>query len=280
MVFSVDFMRLKIIFFVITAMFCYSCNKSTIDPSPASIATVKFTNKDSIPTYIISSTADSFKIPIEVSTIVNVDRVVRFTYSSSTALAGQHYLAPSSIIISAGKMKDSLVIKGLFSGFNCLEVDTLNINIIASDDFNPNTTNSNFQIILKRSPLDELLGVYTHTTDIFPTDTLLTDPYITSVSTVNYITPTSGTLFISDIYDLWPPLNFILDWTDELHKTLTVLPQDGLPYGNGETCDIRPFPSGNLGDFSICENLLTLKMQVRINSGPWLDTPYVVYLSR
>ena len=277
-----DYRQFKILFLAILGMFLFSCKKSTMEPTPSvPSAYAKFILNDSaLSSYIISSTADSFKIPIEVSTIANVDRVIQFSYSSYSAIAGQHYQAPSTLIIPAGKTKDSLVIKGLFSGFNCMEVDTLRINIVSSNDFYPDATNSTYHIILKKSPLDELLGVYTNTTDIFPTDTLLTDPYITSISMVNNISPTSGSVFISDIYNLWPPLNFILDWTNPLHKTITVVPQDGLPYGNGETCDVRPFSSGNLGEFSICENLLTLKMQIRINNGAWLDNPYIVYLAR
>jgi hypothetical protein len=74
-----------------------------------------------------------YKIPVGLTNVSNVDRVVNFSYTSRTAVNGTQYNAPATLTIKAGTALDTLRIQGLFSGYATPgRKDTLKIKIAAA----------------------------------------------------------------------------------------------------------------------------------------------------
>ncbi|CAN5748780.1 hypothetical protein BH11BAC3_BH11BAC3_14720 [soil metagenome] len=100
----------------------------------------------------IPSPGSVFNIPVGVTTVSNVDRKVKFTYSSRTAVAGTQYTAPSEITIKAGKSLDTLQIQGLFAGYPTGRIDTLKIKITSESGYiDKNAYQDSVLLIMKKT---------------------------------------------------------------------------------------------------------------------------------
>lgn len=108
------------------------------------------------------SPGTTFKIPVGVTTVSNVDRKIKFSYSSRTAVAGAQYSAPSEVTIPAGKAQDTLTIQGIFAGYTTGRLDTLKIKIENESGYvAKNGYSDSIMLIMKRTcPLnaDDLSG--------------------------------------------------------------------------------------------------------------------------
>jgi hypothetical protein len=81
--------------------------------------------------FYINSSNNEFAIPVGVTAAPGT--VINFTYSSPTgAVAGTQYTAPASITIGAGKVLDSLRVKGLFAGYAGTRKDSLKIKLTSA----------------------------------------------------------------------------------------------------------------------------------------------------
>ncbi len=280
------FFYLSIVIFLLISA---SCKKSEVIPTPLPPADntsyARFSSNDTISIFYISSADDSIKIPVSVSSTSDSSRTVSFNYSSNTAVLDQQYSADSTIIIPSGKLTDSLTIKGIYAGFaSSSQIDTLKITIVSNDKIKANSTHTNYILILKKLcpaiNLNDLVGTYLNTNEVSSWNGAY-GPYSTYINTVQNTTTTTGTIVVENIYDYgWSPITFNVDWTNSQHPTATVVAQNGITDGAGTVYDVRPFPSGNLGSFSTCDNVLSLIMQVRIGGGTWDTVPYVVTLAR
>jgi len=97
-----------------------SCKKNNLvvgkDITPPPFA--KFSTlgtSDTTASYYIKSSNNTFKIPVGITNVSDKDRTIQFTYTSNSAVQGQQFTAPASIVIPAGKALDSLTISGMFS---------------------------------------------------------------------------------------------------------------------------------------------------------------------
>jgi len=114
------------------AIFFVSCKKQET-PIPPAVAKFSTTTGNY---FVVNSSSSSFKIPVSVTAATNVDRTINYTVTSpSGAAAGSQYVAlPGSIVIPAGKVIDSIELKGLFSGYpTSTRKDTLDIKITCVD---------------------------------------------------------------------------------------------------------------------------------------------------
>lgn len=267
--------------------FISSCKKTEPTPiTPDTNSYARFSSNDSVSTFYVGSDNDSVKIPISVSLASTADRTISLTFSSNTAIMDQQYSANQTLQISAGKLTDSLTITGIFAGFaSSTQIDTLKITIVSNEQIKASNTHTNYYLILRKKcpPIDlnDLLGAYLNTNEVSSWNGVY-GPYTTTISNIQNTSATTGTIVIDNIYDYgWPPVTFNLDWTNPQNPTAVVVAQNGLTDGAGTIYDIRPFPSGNIGSFSTCDNVLTLIMQVRIDPATeWDTTPYVVNLAR
>ncbi len=207
-----------------------SCKKNNIvvgkDITPPPFVKIATWNaNDTTGTYIIMPDNKPFKIPIGITNVSNVDRTINLSYSSPTAVKGQQYNAPSTIIIKAGEALDSLPITGIFNGYETVtRVDKLTITITGGDGVPANPSKVNYVLTMKKywvAPTDVFGGIY-NIQDYYggaPDG----DPYQCEISLVS----ANGPVLNMQVVGLWGssvPLKFTMNWID-LTQGTTVVPQ-------------------------------------------------------
>ncbi len=247
-----------------------SCKKNNlvVDKAVTPPAYVKFgtwNNSDSAATYTIKSTNAPFKIPVGITNVSNKDRTINFTYSSATAVQGQQYTAPSSLVIKAGEALDSLEIKGIFDGFNSItRLDKIVITI-SGGDVPVNPTKSHFILNLKKyweADLNAFSGVYI--IQDYTGGAPEGDPYEVTLTPVSVSGPSS----IVSITGLWgvdvPPVNVTLNW-DNFETGKTTIPKANWfvdpDYGQST---INP---NGTGTFSVTDNTIKIGWEARVTAG-------------
>jgi hypothetical protein len=243
--------------------------------------------------YRITAANQTFKIPVGITSVSNSERKVTVSVTSPTgAQAGTHYNLPSNVVtIPAGKAIDSLPITAVLSQYQSGRKDTL-IFSITDADRSPNLKN-NYVLVISGPcfegdvNLNTLLGEYKNTNEDFGG---AYGPYTTRVTAVSQASPTAttGTITVANIYDNgWNPITFNLDWTDATNRKVTVTQQTGIgnagtvnPAYDGQDLQVRAHSNGQIGTFSICNQTITIRMQVGVTGLGWFGTMYTVTMAR
>lgn len=275
---------------VLITIFASGCKKSGDVILPPSQA--HFTNLQT-GSYSITAPGVTYKIPIGVTTVSDKDRMVTVSVSSpSGAVSGTHYtLSATTMVIPAGKAIDSLEVKGVYSQYTSGRRDVL-IFTIQNNQVGISDYNDTFRLSM-RGPcfegdvdLNELLGTYNNTNELFGTAAY--GPYPTSIIAVTQVPgATTGTVRITNIWDNgWNPITFTLDWTDPANRKVTLVQQTGIgdagtinPAYTGQDILVRPF-AGQVGTYSICNQTLTLKMQLGVTGLGVFPPLYTVTMAR
>jgi len=268
--------RLSLLLLACSVIFT-SCKKTeiTIPPEQA-----HFTNQTG-GTYFLLTPTTTYKIPVGVTTVANVDRTYSFTVSSPTgATQGTHYtLSGTTFTIPAGKAVDSIEVKGVYAQYQAGRKDTL-IFTMSNDKGVASTYNAEYKLLM-RGPcfegdvdLNEFLGTYAKTNELLGTSPY--GPYTTTITSVTSTGPTSGQIVVNNIWDNgWGPITFNLDWSNPSARTAIVVAQPAISGSNagdlnsayaGLPIAVRPF-SGRPGTFSICKGTLQLNMQLGVGDG-------------
>lgn len=241
-----------------------SCKKNNVvagrDVRPPAFA--KFSTimaGDTTASYFIRSTNEPFKIPVGITNVTSQDRTVHFIYSSPTAIQGQQYSAPSSIVIPAGKAVDSLTVTGIFSSYDIPgRVDTVEISI-SGDDVTPSPYKSHYTLYLRKYcdvDINSFTGTYANCIDDGNYG-----PYVIEVLSATSTGSTSGYLMIGNLWDAGgAPIRVDLDWSDP-SKFTTSVPAGQKLYMDNDIGQTFVKPNG-LGSFNSCDNTFTLKYQV------------------
>jgi hypothetical protein len=244
-------------------------------------------------TYQVLTATTSYKLPVGLTTVSDVDRTVELTVTSPTgAVAGTHYsLNKSTLVIPAGKAVDTVVVQGVFSQYNAGRKDTLVFKIKETTDIKGIVTNSEFKLYVRGAcleediKLNEFIGSYPNTNEDFGG---AYGPYTTTISAVRSITATTGEVTVTNIYDFgWNPIKFILDWTDLNDRKVTLVQQSGIGNAgtlnsayNGRDISVRPHPTGGAGTYSFCNKTLKLILQVGVTNLGWFNTVYTVDMAK
>lgn len=246
-------------------------------------------------TYTVAAPNTSFKVQVGTTNVATVDRTFTISVSSNTGAASpaQYTLNKTTITIPAGKATDSIEVRGNFDAYQSGRKDTLIFNITQAGK-EPGF-NSTYKLAL-RGPcfegdvdLNLLLGTYSKTVETIGTGAPY-GPYTTTISKVQQLSPTTGTITVTNIFDDGlSPVTFTLDWTNPAARRVTLVTQnaggnagnafggayDGIPYG------IRPVPGGTtVGTFSICTQTLILRMQIGIFGVGYSSSLYTVNMAR
>ncbi len=250
-------------------------------------------------TYQVLTPTTSYKLPVGLTTVSDVDRTIELTVTSPTgAVAGTHYsLNKSSLVIPAGKAVDTVVVQGVFSQYSGGRKDTLVFTIKETADVKGIVTNTQFKLFVRGACLEEdinmaeFIGSYPNTNEDFGGSTY--GPYTTTISAARLLTPTTGEITVTNIYDFgWNPIKFILDWTDPNDRKVTLVQQSGIGNAgtlnssfNGRDISVRPHPTGGNGTFSFCNKTLRLVLQAGITAtsgapGGWFNAVYVVNMAK
>ena len=181
---------------------------------------------------------------------------------------------------------------GIFSAYASGRKDTL-IFTLQNPDIAPAEFENTVKLVLRGAcfegdvNLNELLGDYNKTIETLGTGAPY-GPYTTSISAVNQLTATTGTIVVENIWDNgWGSITFTLNWSDPNNRTAIVIAQSsGIadagtldPSFAGEQVAVRPY-AGQPGTFSVCTNTLTLKMQLGLAGLGYFQQLYTVNMAR
>lgn len=259
-----------------------ACEKGINDDIITPAAEVKFTTPvGTVGKYFITNSPSSaWKVPVGFTTVSDKDRTVTFTYTSSTGAAqGTHYSAPQSITIPAGKVVDTLVIKGLFATFTGVK-HNLSVKVSSPDAATANADNTYTLEIQRTCPVNvtDLLGAYTKTYDYSNGSTTADwGPYATGITpTTPGVYGTKDTLRISNFWDYGNPLDLEIDWTDGANLKTTVI--DSYVFTHSTYGAIRAKSRGT-GTFSSCDQTFTVNFSLYASAGTFSDT-YTTTLKR
>ena len=250
-----------LIFTALAAIFFVACKKNNysvdVDPlQPGAFA--KFNVKataDTAGTYYIKNTGETFNIPIGITDVSSVDRVINLCYTSNSAVQGVQYNGPTTVTIKAGETLDTLRIAGLFSGYPLSSrVDTLYLKICGGDVPTSSYWN-NFRLIMRKYcdvNLTALAGDYDNVIDNGNYG-----PYSMTMTPVS-TTGTKGVITVENLWDPGAPVTTTvnLDWTNAASFTATIADQVYYAPANwwikGTTA----------GSFSSCDQSFTLRYQL------------------
>jgi hypothetical protein len=215
--------------------------------------------------FIQDDPSSVYYVKIGFTTIADAPRTVNISYSSSTgAVQGVQYVAPTTITIPAGKAFDTLRIKGLFSGYPVGRKDVLKIKVSGS----PNIYPGKDSFLLTLQPYCEvetasLVGNYDNT---FEDGSY--GPYTSSVENLSLLpgTETKATATITNIYDSNISAVATFDWTNPAGFTVTIAPQQTQYEDNGLPIYVRT-DSDAISTFSSCENTITLYLILYTSDG-------------
>jgi hypothetical protein len=269
-----------------------ACKKTgiTIPPSQAT-----FLNQTS-GVYFITAPGIIDSIPVGVTSVTGTDRTIAFTVTSpSGAVSGTQYtISSNTVTIPANKAIGYIIVNGNFSAYNGTpRKDTLVFTFTnnKSGAVVPSDFNNTFTLVMSGPcfegdvNLNELLGDYNNTNESFAGTPF--GPYTTTITAVNQLTPTTGTIVVANIFDNgWNPITFTLDWTDPANRKVTLVQQSGIGDAGtissnyaGDDISVRPY-AGQIGTFSACHQTLTLVMQPGVTGRGFFNVLYVVNLAR
>ncbi|MBC7650523.1 MAG: hypothetical protein H7101_02100 [Deinococcales bacterium] len=277
----------KILLFVtILGSIFIGCNKNNVYDTTIPASQASFANVYSGSYYVTNSTSSVYKIPVGITTISSVDRSVIVSASSSTgAAAGVQYTLPSTtVIIPAGKVLDSLSVKGIFAGFPGTRRDTLTIKITGGDvaisDYN-----STFNLIMQKSCdviAASLSGSYPKSTDFYNGAASTKPNYSATISSWVATSATSATILIQNLGAtpdngwgyvtanggfrasdpvITPGLTATLDWSNPANFTVKIPLQNYFNDGSGVSTIT------GTGTFSSCDNNFNIVCTVKYTNG-------------
>lgn len=214
--------------------------------------------------YFINSTAAgmTYKIPVSISTVSNVDRTLQITYTSPTGAAqGTQYNGSNSITIKAGKVLDTLSINGLMSGYATAgRRDTLFVRIASPDTIFQKGT---FRVVMQKYCDVTLAGIggnYTRTYEG------TYGPYTSAVTNLTSTGATTATATITNIYDSNISATATFNWTNPVAFSVTIAAQQTQYTSGGLPLFVRSNPSVP-STFSSCDNTITLNLQLYTSAG-------------
>jgi hypothetical protein len=278
---------LGVMFFL--AFLAPSCKKQDFGTLPQK---AYFLSNPARGSYRITASNQVFKIPVGLTTpSSDKTTAINISVSSPTgAQAGTHYtLASNTINFAAGKVVDSIEVRAVLAQYQAGRKDTL-VLTIADPGGSPNLRNT-YRLAISGPcfegdvNLNAFLGDYRNTREDW--DGSPYGPYRTTVTAVSQLTPTTGTITVSNIFDFgWNPITFTLDWTNPANRVITladqhnIAPASTLGIGASGTVSVRQLPGGPLGTFSICNETINLRMQIGTNATTWYNGVYAVNLAR
>jgi len=222
-------------------------------------------------TYIMTSANDVYRLKIGTTNVSDHDRTVNISVSSPTgATTGTQYtLSKTSVTIPAGKVIDSIDVKGVFAQYTSGRKDSL-VFTITGGDVSPSSFNSTLKLFL-RGPcfdgdvdLNSMAGTYANSTD--PDD----PKYTATVTNLAGVTATTGTGKIGNLWDWFAPVTINFDWTDPNNTTVAIpLQYSGQDYDVGMPILIRTSP-GKTNKFSVCNQRFDLIVDIIVDNyfGP------------
>lgn len=227
--------------------------------------------------YYVRSDDAGIKIPIGITNVTSQDRDIKLVYTARSAAPGTQFEAPSSVTIKGGKAVDTVLFKGLFSGYPSGRKDTVKIKFA---DTKGVYLKDSFELILQRYcnvVLGSLTGDYNNTKEYSSSGAFSYGPYITAVKNLVSTGTNKAEGFIENIYDDgWNDIKVQIDWSNPAAFTLTIPLQ-----ATGKADLSVRSTSGKPSSFSSCDQKFILYIDlVKTSTGAVSTTGYQIVLSR
>jgi hypothetical protein len=228
--------------------------------------------------YYVTSAGAAYKIPVGITSVSTVDRTLNLTYSSRTAVAGQQYSAPASILIKAGQALDTLNFAGIFAGYPSGRKDTVKIKFSGIEGV---SLRDSFELIMTKYcdviPAN-LVGTYANTNEYGSSGAFSYGPYSTKVKNMTSTGATSASLSFENLYDNgWNDITATMTWATPSTFTVTIPSQltgDGLRVRTSTA-------AGAVSTFSSCDNTFTLDVDLlNATTGAVASSKYRFRLAR
>lgn len=267
--------------FAATALFITGCDKTKeydliVPPTQA-----HFLNATAGTYYISNDPNSTFKIPVGITKASDKPTVINISVTSPTsAVVGTQYTLPAtSVTIPAGKVVDSLAIKGIFAGYASGRIDTLVLTIQAGDA-PASDYNKVYRLVMRKycAVLSaDLSGNFTTTRDYYNVTQVSAATYTANVSNWTATSATTATVLIKNLgatsdvgFGPFLPtdaastgLTATIDWTNPANFTVTLASQ---PYVASLFTYGASTISGS-GSFSSCDQTFSLNYVVRVSAG-------------
>ena len=241
-----------------------ACEKSGITTPPT---LSHFANQSTAGYFIQNDPNSIYNLTVGVTTVSNVDRTINFTVTSPTgaAVGSQYTLVSNSVVIPAGQSTGTIQVKGIFAGYPGSRIDTL-VFTLNPGGVEPAPFNNVFKLVLQKYctvTLASFAGTYNNSFDL-QTGSPNYGPYATVFHTPVSTGATTGTIMISNFWDVGSNITVNLNWTNPANFTTTI-PQQFLytdpTYG---AATIRPVGTGT---FSSCDKSFTFSYTVTVAAG-------------
>jgi hypothetical protein len=263
---------IPILFAGLITVILFSCKKSLqadIPPANSEIAYEDNTDKNF---YVLSSApGDTYKIPIGITTPLSTPVTVQLSYTSATAVAGTHYTAPASITIPAGKVLDSISVKGFFANIPAGVTHRVVVRISGGDL--PALSNRDSTVLLLRRYCNvnpaALAGNY-NTVETSTSGTV--GNYVKTVTNVVQTSPTTATGRINNIWDFSISANVIFDWTDPSNFKVSMNPLSQTTQYTSAGMAVLITQHTGTNTFSSCANTITMNFRLVRSDGGVFDT--------
>jgi hypothetical protein len=254
----------------LAAVIFFSCKKRVEASLPPANSEIALNDNSAKNFYVLSSApGDTYKIPIGITTPLDKPVTVQLSYSSTNAVAGTHYTAPASITIPAGKVLDSLAIKGNFA--NIASGVSYSVTVKISGGDLPSVVGKDSVVVVLRRYCTvvptALAGNYqTIETSAFGGTS---SPYISTVSNVVPTSATTATATMTNIWDFNIVANVIFDWTDPSNFKVSLNPLTQQTWYNYQStaATFITQASGTSNTFSSCENKITMNFKFYTAAG-------------
>jgi hypothetical protein len=273
----------------VLSLVMFSCKKDKIVTADKQVAFFVSTGTGN---YTITAPSQTYKVYVGLTKASEADRVVNVAVTSPTGAAQgtQYTLSSSTVTFEAGTVIDSIIVTANYAAYTAGRKDTLSFAFTNASDGTP-TLNNSYKLRL-RGPCfegdfepDALKGNFPGTIETFPPNPPY-GPYSVTISTATPITATTAKITVGNIWDFgWNPIEFILDWTDPLNRTVTpVAASSGIADAStinsayaGSQVAVRPF-AGQPGTFSFCSGTIVLRMQLGVAGAVngWFTALYTV----
>lgn len=261
---------LNIIAFSLVTMILFSCRKNLDADIPPANSEFAYPDNETRNFYVLNtSPGDTYKIPVGVTTPLERPVTLQLSYTSATAVAGTHFTAPSSITIPAGKVLDSVSLKGFFVNIPAGVTHRV-VAKISGGDLPALVGRDSVVLLLRRYcnvDVSSLAGDYntTETSAFGGTPT----SYVSSVSNVVQTSATTATATMNNLWDFNLTANVVFDWTDPANFKVTLSPtiQQTFYLYQGTAATFITQAAGTINTFSSCDNKITMNLRFYTGAG-------------
>lgn len=260
-------LKFSFVFFLI-----YGCKKQEVT-IPDSLS--QFNTKSVTESYFITNTATTvYKIPIGVTTVSDKDRTINFSITSPTGATqgAQYTVTGNSLVIKAGQVTDTIMVKGIFAGFPGARRDTLKFELTGGDT-KVATYAKNFNLVLQKFcnvTFGSFTGAYKATDfdDVGAVASSIVDYPVTFTPQAD-----NKTIRVNNLWEVPVNVNVELDYSNPANFTTTVPDQNFFVHSTYGQVKIRAWGKGT---FSSCDNTFEIRYEPYV---PGLGS-FGLYVSR